>query len=171
MSDRTESHAFDKTFDYAEMVPQHYGNALAMMSQTYSGYIEGAAMFNQELSAFMRNRLDKDRNYGQALSSTQGLEDAASLHQDWVRTAANDYFSETTRLFNICFDAASNARTNSGSTALVKTETVKSETTKSETIAGRIKPTDETVAVSRPSPAPLTEKTTRTRQAETPAVA
>lgn len=49
------------------MVPQHYGNALAMMSQTYSGYIEGAAMFNQELSAFMRSRLDRDRNYGQAL--------------------------------------------------------------------------------------------------------
>jgi hypothetical protein len=112
MSEKTELRTFGMNFDYADVVPQHYGNALVMMSEACHGYVEGAAQFNHELADFLRDRFDKNRRFGHALSSAEHLEDAASLHHDWLRAATDDYVTQTTRFFEICMGAATNGHAN-----------------------------------------------------------
>ena len=79
-----------------------------MMSQACQGYVEGAMRLNQEMADFMRRRLDADVSFGKALSSAQRMEDAVSLQQDWMKTASSDYLAETTKIYGICMEAASN---------------------------------------------------------------
>ena len=93
---------------FADRFPQQYGTALVMMSQACQGYMESALKINQEMADFMRHRLNQDVSFGQALSSAEHLEDAVSLQQDWMKTASSDYMAETTKLYGICMEAASN---------------------------------------------------------------
>ncbi len=108
MPNRTKTSEMEAVSAFADRFPQQYGTALVMMSQACQGYMESALKLNQEMADFMRRRLNEDVSFGHALSSAEHLEDAVSLQQDWMKTASSDYLAETTKLYEICMEAASN---------------------------------------------------------------
>jgi len=112
MSQKSDLHAYGFAFETIDVILQHCGNALVMMSEAYHGYVEGAAQMNHEFARFLRDRLDKNRDFGHALSAVERLEEATSLHHDWLRVAADDWLAQTTRVFEIFTTAAANGRAN-----------------------------------------------------------
>ena len=108
MPDRAKTSELEAVSAFADRFPQQYGTALVMMSQACQGYMEGALKLNQEMANFVRRRLEQDVSFGQKLSSAEHVEDAVSLQQDWMKTASSDYLAETTKLYGICMEAASN---------------------------------------------------------------
>ncbi len=112
MPDQVKTSELEAVSAFADHFPQQYGTALVMMSQACQGYMEGALKLNQEMADFMRRRLEQDVSFGQKLSSAEHVEDAVSLQQDWMKAASSDYLAETTKLYCICMEAASQSWAN-----------------------------------------------------------
>ena len=77
------------------------GSFVEAMSEAVGQYVEGVATLNQEMTAFVTDRLRQDAAFGHSLAGCRTLVQAAEMQQDWARKAALDYMTEAQKLSEI----------------------------------------------------------------------
>jgi hypothetical protein len=80
-------------------------NASAFDAAIRAGETYGKAWlaWQQELLKFISNRLVWDSRVSEALAGCKTPADVAEVQKDWLMTTAQDYFDETTRLFQFAW--------------------------------------------------------------------
>jgi hypothetical protein len=81
-------------------------NTFARASQAY---LQGITSLNSEVADFVAERWRCDLNLSQSIAHCENWAQVASLQQDWIRRAAQDYLGEVTKLMQLASTSAFSA--------------------------------------------------------------
>lgn len=82
------------------------GSMTNAVTNATQAYVEGVTKLNSEVIGFMSDRWRRDVDFGQSLARCENWTEATALQQDWARRAAQDYFAEATKLFQLASRSA-----------------------------------------------------------------
>ncbi|MFN0023676.1 MAG: phasin family protein [Parvularculaceae bacterium] len=80
-----------------------------IMSQAARAYFNGATEMNKEIAEFFSRRVKKDLETVRSVMSSNNGQDALNAQTGFFEEAMRDYSAETSRMFKIAADAASDA--------------------------------------------------------------
>jgi len=76
------------------------------MAAAGQAYMDAVGKCQGEICSFVTKRLTNDLDHGQKLAQCQDLGQAASMQQEWLRQAVDDYVKEGQKLFQLGAGAA-----------------------------------------------------------------
>ena len=82
--------------------------------------IEASSRFGEEFAAFVSERMRKDTELAQELSTCRTWSDAAEVQSRWMRSTAEDYAREMEKVMEIVSDVAKEAGSEEKSRAETK---------------------------------------------------
>lgn len=99
-SDQSKSAPFGAGFSPEAMVAFN-ASVIEAYAHAWRAYLEASSRFGQEFTSFVTERMRKDTELGQKLSTCRTLTEAADVQSRWMRNTADDYAQETEKVMEI----------------------------------------------------------------------
>jgi hypothetical protein len=90
--------AFSQSVPEAAALAKPLADAVAECGEACS---KGFAQWQDEVARFAQGRLQRNSELAEAMARCRDVNDMVGLHQEWLKTASQDYMQQTARMMGI----------------------------------------------------------------------